>query len=114
MLILRLFGILLFVTLVFPGCQQSVKPLAETVEGRGNDQDSLTPYGSGNSGITAFQYGGDWIRVQFKNGVTYEYRSSEIGNHHLNAMKRLADIGKGLNTYISNHPEVRNGWSRKN
>ncbi|MDB6007386.1 MAG: hypothetical protein JWR15_4373 [Prosthecobacter sp.] len=32
-----------------------------------------------------------------------------IGAAHLRAMKRLADLGKGLNTCINTHPEVKEG-----
>ena len=68
---------------------------------------------NGDSGISAYEYGEDWIRVQFKYGGTYEYRASAIGSHHLNAMKRLADLGDGLHAYINTHPEVKKGYSSK-
>jgi hypothetical protein len=32
----------------------------------------------GDSGIAAYEYGHDWIRVLFKLGGTYEYRSSAL------------------------------------
>ena len=68
---------------------------------------------NGDSGVAAYDYGTDWIKVQFKDGKVYEYRSSKIGTSHINAMKRLADSGDGLNSYINSHPDVRNGWSSK-
>jgi hypothetical protein len=67
---------------------------------------------NGDSGILAYEYGDDWIRVQFKHGGTYVYQASDIGSAHLNMMKRLADSGTGLTTYINMHPEVRDGYSR--
>lgn len=68
---------------------------------------------NGDSGIAAYEYGEDWIRVQFKHGGTYEYRSSRIGSVHLNTMKRLADSEDGLNAYISTNPDVKKGYSSK-
>ncbi|MCZ8253219.1 MAG: hypothetical protein O9318_12170 [Hylemonella sp.] len=68
---------------------------------------------NGDSGVSAYSYGDDWIEVQFKNGVVYEYRASEIGQYHIDSMKRLADSGDGLNAYIMKNPDVKNGWSSK-
>ncbi len=68
---------------------------------------------SGKSGVSAYEYGDDWIGVQFKRGFTYKYQASKIGTAHISTMKRLADSGAGLATYISKNPDVRNGWSSK-
>lgn len=75
----------------------------------------MKPYKDINndSGIAAYDYGQDWIRIQFKSGGTYEYRSSELGSAHIDAMKRLADSGDGLNSYINTSPDVKNGYSTK-
>lgn len=62
-----------------------------------------------DSGIAAYEHGRDWIRIRFKHGGTYKYPSARIGAAHLRAMKRLADAGKGLNTYLNTHPEVKEG-----
>lgn len=67
----------------------------------------------GDSGIVAYDYGDDWIMVQFKGGQTYEYQASKIGQAHVSTMKELADSGEGLNAYIRRNPIVRNGWSSK-
>ncbi|MES2598229.1 MAG: hypothetical protein V4662_23040 [Verrucomicrobiota bacterium] len=67
----------------------------------------------GNSGISAYRCGDGWIRVRFKEGGTYEYRAAEIGAAHLKAMKRLAEAGKGLTTYINANSRVRDGYSRR-
>lgn len=67
---------------------------------------------NGDSGIAAYEYGQDFIQVQFKPGKVYEYRASRIGSTHINNMKRLADSGDGLNAYINSHPEVRTGYER--
>lgn len=66
---------------------------------------------NGDSGISAYDYGDDWIKVQFKGGKTYEYQASKIGQSHITVMKALADAGDGLNSYIMSNPTVKNGWS---
>jgi len=68
---------------------------------------------NGDSGVSAYDYGDDWIKVQFKHGGTYEYRASKIGSAHISTMKRLADSGDGLNAYINTNPDVKDGWSSK-
>ena len=68
---------------------------------------------NGDSGISAYEYGEDWIRVQFKHGGTYEYRSSGVGASHIDTMKNLADSGDGLNSYINQNPVVKKGYSSK-
>ncbi len=75
----------------------------------------MKPYIDRNrdSGIASYDYGDNWIHVQFKHGGTYEYLSSKIGVSHLTTMKQLADSGDGLNAYINNHPEIKRNWSRK-
>jgi hypothetical protein len=68
---------------------------------------------NGDSGISAYDYGDDWIKVQFKYGKVYEYQASQIGQTNITSMKALADAGDGLNSYIMRDPIVRNGWSSK-
>ena len=68
---------------------------------------------NGDSGISAYTYGDDWIQVQFKGGESYEYQASKIGQAHIAAMKALADAGDGLNSYIMRNPIVKHGWSSK-
>lgn len=68
---------------------------------------------NGDSGVLAYDYDPDSIRVQFKHGGTYVYRSSKIGSLHLNTMKKLAESGDGLNAYINTNSDVKHGWSEK-
>ncbi len=68
---------------------------------------------NGDSGVAAYEHGDNWIHVQFKDGVTYEYRSAKIGAANIAAMQRLADAGNGLNAYINTHRNISKGWSRK-
>lgn len=64
----------------------------------------------GDSGVSSYDYGDDWISVQFKHGGVYTYRSSRIGQSHIVTMKRLADAGDGLNAYINTNPDVKKGY----
>ena len=68
---------------------------------------------NGDSGIAAYDYGDDWIKVQFKHGGTYEYRVAKIGSTHISTMKLLADSGDGLNAYINTHKDVKLEYSSK-
>lgn len=64
----------------------------------------------GDSGIVAYDYDSDSITVHFKHGGNYRYSSAGIGASHLAELKRLADSGDGLNSYINTHPEVKKGY----
>ena len=67
----------------------------------------------GDAGILSYDYGVDWIRVQFTRGGIYEYTSLGVGVANIREMKRLADLGDGLTTFINTHPRVKNGFTRK-
>jgi hypothetical protein len=62
---------------------------------------------NGNSGITYYEIGEDFIDIRFENKTDIYRYQNPISNHHLNEMKKLAVQGKGLGTYINQHPEVR-------
>ena len=55
----------------------------------------------GDSGVAAYEYGSDWIRVQFTTGAVYEYSYASAGRGNIEEMKRLADSGDGLNAFIN-------------
>lgn len=61
-----------------------------------------------DSGVDSFDIGPTSITVKFA-GTTrlyvYSYRSA--GAHHVEAMKRLALAGDGLNSYINTHVKYR-------
>lgn len=57
----------------------------------------------GNSGVTAYQSGSDYIDVQFRDGPRYRYTYQVPGPGHVEAMKRLASEGQNLATYINQH-----------
>ncbi len=75
----------------------------------------MTPYKDTNrdSGIEAYEYGDDWITVKFDAGSHrhYKYQASKIGQAHIDRMKKLADSGNGLNSYINTHRDVQKGYS---
>lgn len=57
----------------------------------------------GDSGVAAYEYGEDYIKVQFKGGATYTYTHNSAGSTHVENMKQLADKGDGLNSYIQKY-----------
>jgi hypothetical protein len=58
---------------------------------------------SGNSGVRFYAAGATFIRVWFKDGKSYEYNQIKPGLDHVVEMKRLAEEGRGLATYINQH-----------
>ncbi|CAM3462863.1 hypothetical protein GCM10016272_05710 [Psychrobacter glaciei] len=55
----------------------------------------------GNSGISAYEIGDDFIIVCFAKGGVYLYDYFTTGSYHVNNMVRLARMGNGLNGYIN-------------
>jgi hypothetical protein len=74
----------------------------------------MRPYAnlSGDSGILAYEPGPTFIRIQFRSGDPYVYTYESVGQENVERMKVLAAAGKGLSTFISQHPSVRNGYVR--
>jgi len=56
-----------------------------------------------DSNINAYDYGEDFIVVEFKDGSKYEYTYDSAGSYMVEQMKGLADRGDGLNSFISTH-----------
>ena len=71
----------------------------------------MTPYRrlSGNSGVLAYRSGAREISVKFVNGAVYTYTYASTGAQHIEAMKQLAQAGRGLSGYISKH--VRDNYA---
>jgi len=67
---------------------------------------------SGDSGVKAFEIGPDYIRVQFHDGVLYLYTYQSAGRDSVDQMKQLAKAGKGLCTFLNQHPLARHGFVR--
>jgi hypothetical protein len=64
----------------------------------------------GDSGVKAYEYGSDYIVVQFKSGSSYRYTYRSAGSQNVEYMKKLADSGDGLNAFINKN--VRNDYER--
>lgn len=73
----------------------------------------MIPYAniSGNSGVSEYELGNDFIKVRFGNRDPYVYNHNSAGSIHVNEMKRLAAIGEGLATYISQN--CRDRYAKK-
>lgn len=71
------------------------------------------PYKSlgGISGVRYFSLGPSSIYIWFKDDDGYEYNDVRPGPQHVATMKRLAEEGRGLATYINQH--VRENYARK-
>ncbi|MFI5161218.1 MAG: hypothetical protein ACHQHN_08065 [Sphingobacteriales bacterium] len=66
---------------------------------------------NGDSGISGYEIGGNYIRVQFKPEVIYEYTYASAGPGNIEMMKSLARSGDGLNSFINTN--VKKAYSRR-
>lgn len=67
---------------------------------------------SGKSGIVAFEIGDDCVKIRFRdNPKIYLYSTRRIPPRKIERMKQLAAAGRGLATFISRNPDVRDGYS---
>lgn len=66
---------------------------------------------SGDSSISLYEIGIDRIIVQYRDGTNYLFTNSKTGTQNIDQMKRLAELGRGLNTYI--HKHVKNLYEKK-
>ena len=62
---------------------------------------------SGDSGVRAFEIGEDFIVVEFLDLAVYRYTRASAGAANIEQMKRLAESGKGLATFINRHVRKR-------
>jgi len=62
----------------------------------------MNRYGNrgGNSNVLYYDYGADYIVVQFSTGSPYTYSYASAGKGNVEHMKSLADSGVGLNSFI--------------
>lgn len=65
----------------------------------------------GDSGVSAYENGADFIRVRFKDGAVYVYTNVSAGAHNIEQMKRLAANGDGLNAFINKN--VRKKYAKR-
>lgn len=73
----------------------------------------MTPYKNlgGDSNVVAYETGPDFIRVQFSRGEIYLYTYASAGSANIEHMKRLAEAGRGLNSFINT--AVRKAYARR-
>lgn len=64
-----------------------------------------------DSGVTAFEVGHHSITLEFSEGDVYLYTYQSAGKEVVEEMIRLAQEGKGLNSYISRR--VRAAYAEK-
>lgn len=65
----------------------------------------------GDSGVNAYEYGIDFIRVEFSTRSVYLYTYNSTGAENIEHMKLLAQRGEGLNSFINK--SVRKQYAKK-
>lgn len=65
----------------------------------------------GDSNVSAYESGADFIKVQFKDGSIYLYTYASAGGQNIEEMKRLANAGQGLNSFINT--QVKHAYASK-
>jgi predicted transcriptional regulator len=72
----------------------------------------MRPYkASHNTGVTAYETSADSITLKFRDGSTYLYTNKSAGAGAIAEMKKLAERGEGLTTYVNQH--VRDHYEKK-
>jgi hypothetical protein len=66
---------------------------------------------SGNSGVETYKIGDESIIVGFKVNQRYLYNYWKPGRAHVEKMKKLAEAGSGLSTYIAKY--VKDNYAAK-
>ena len=54
----------------------------------------------GNSNVKFYDYDATSIKIQFSTGAPYIYSYQSAGRENVENMKRLADRGVGLNSFV--------------
>lgn len=67
-----------------------------------NEVKSMKCYANlgGNSNVVSYDYGDTYIIVRFGTGKPYTYSYESAGKVNIETMKKLADSGRGLNSFI--------------
>lgn len=73
----------------------------------------MEKYGNknGDSGISGFEIGSNFILIEFSTGSIYEYTYQSAGTNNIEMMKNLAISGSGLNGFINTYVKFK--YSRK-
>ena len=67
---------------------------------------------SGDSGVSCYATGPDFIAVQFQDSTVYIYNYDRPGGVHVDRMKALAADGRGLGSYISRYVRKSFAWKQ--
>ena len=54
-----------------------------------------------DSGVSAYEIGENFIKIQFHDGALYLYNYQSAGIDNIEHMKELAIAGQGLNSFIN-------------
>ena len=65
----------------------------------------------GDSGVSSFEIGSDYIEVEFHDGAIYLYTYESAGEYNIEEMKKIANSGEGLNSFINKY--VRKKYASK-
>jgi len=64
----------------------------------------MIKYKNPTSGIDSYEIGEDYIKILFKSSNRiYKYNYLVAGKFNVDKMKKLAELGYGLNTYINEY-----------
>ena len=65
----------------------------------------MIPYKNMNcfSPIASFDYGEDWIKIEWFSGEIRTFQYNDVGKRHIEQMVKCAKKGKGLSTYIEKY-----------
>ncbi|HJP18734.1 MAG TPA: hypothetical protein QF468_08790 [Nitrospinota bacterium] len=66
---------------------------------------------NGDSGVSAYEIGDDYIKVEFSDESLYLYNNGSTGSQNIEQMKILALNGSGLNSFINTR--VRKNYASK-
>lgn len=61
----------------------------------------------GNSGISSYAFENDFIKIKFKDGSVYLYTYASTGMENVEQMKKFAQKGRGLTTFINKYVRER-------
>ena len=65
----------------------------------------------GDSGVSEYEIGDDYIEVEFSDGSLYLFNYESAGSQNIEHMKTLAEKGSGLNSFINT--TVRKNYASK-
>lgn len=60
-----------------------------------------------DSGILAYEISNSKISVKFSDGSIYHYSYDSAGQNNIEQMKKLAQQGEGLNSFINKHVKFK-------